>query len=217
MYDKTVKGRDEIATRKHHLAPRLRTMLLLFDGKNTAEQVLQKVAGLGLDASAIQELLQHEFIHESVSEAAAAVIDTPTAPVTVNESPPPDAVLDSVTSATAATLASPPLPANDTIASPIVEAPVISAPPVVTAPPVGTTVSETQTQFQSVYNFFTETIKKTIGLRGFTLQLKVERASTIDDFRALRDQYIAAVLNAHGPDVARDIGARLDALLQPRG
>ena len=57
LFDKTEKGRDEISTRRFHLAPRLRTLLLLVYGKNTADQLLQKVAGIGLDESASTELL----------------------------------------------------------------------------------------------------------------------------------------------------------------
>jgi hypothetical protein len=48
VFDKTEKGREEIATRKHHLAPRLRTLLVLIDGKQGKEELLKKVAGLGL-------------------------------------------------------------------------------------------------------------------------------------------------------------------------
>jgi hypothetical protein len=198
IFDKTDKGRDEIATRKHHLAPRLRTMLLLIDGKSTVEQVLQKVAGLGLDMAGITGLLEQAMIVEIASAA---------------QSPAP-----SVDPVAAAPLGS----AAVTLPEPVSEAPAV---PVTAAAPVaptsGTATSAqpapvVDTQFQSVYNFFNETIKKTIGLRGFALQLKVERASTLDDFRALRDSYIAAVKNAHGPEVARDLGDRLDALLAAR-
>ncbi|NRR29612.1 hypothetical protein HSX11_05370 [Oxalobacteraceae bacterium] len=61
-YEKTSKGRDEIATRAYKLAPRLRTLLLLVSGGRTEEELLRSVAGLGLTASALAELVEQEFI-----------------------------------------------------------------------------------------------------------------------------------------------------------
>ena len=183
IFDKTSKGRAEIATRQYHLAPRLRTMLLLFDGKNSSDQVLQKVAGLGLDAAGIADLLEQEFIHEIGGSPAAIVPVVDPVAVAQNSVPPEMPIPD-------------PLP-------PEFE-PVIKVEPVV------------DRQFQAVYQFFHETIKNTIGLRGYALQVEVESAKTMDDFRALRDGYVAAVLNTHGPEVARNMSERLDLLLQSK-
>jgi hypothetical protein len=70
-----------------------------------------------------------------------------------------------------------------------------------------------ETQYQSVYHFYSETIKSTIGLRGFALQLKVERCASLEDFRALRHPYLEAVFNAKGAEMARSLRDRLDQLL----
>ena len=272
LFDKTDKGREEIATRKYHLAPRLRTMLLLFDGKKSSEQVLQKVAGLGVGEPAIAELLEQGFIHESdvspvaggvepvlekkVGAVLAATVE-PTAATTVTpsvepaieprvEPVPQPVVLPAVTptvdvvtqpgaapvsipivappTAAAPAFAAPaPVAASPATLAPQVDAPAVMSSPAASEPrpaaasvAAATPVREVDPQFQSVYQFFHETIKKTIGQRGFALQLKVERVKTVDEFRKLRDEYIAAVLNAHGPDVAREIGARLDLLLKPK-
>ncbi|MEC5218705.1 hypothetical protein RCH09_003679 [Actimicrobium sp. GrIS 1.19] len=185
VYDKTEKGREEITTRQYRLAPRLRTMLLLFDGKSTAEQVLLKVAGLGLDAHGIAELLDMEFIHEltaatqAVEAGIAAIIQTPM--------PTPDAAQ--------------PEPAHTDLEY-------------AAAQPVPGLYAEGENQFQTLYNFYNTTIKSTIGLRGYAMQLKVERATSIDDFRALRESYVAAVLKARGPEMARSLSDRLDQLLK---
>lgn len=63
IFDKSEKGREEIVTRKYRLASRLRTLLVLTDGKQSAGELLQKVSGLGLTAQSIDELLEHGFIH----------------------------------------------------------------------------------------------------------------------------------------------------------
>ena len=70
------------------------------------------------------------------------------------------------------------------------------------------------TQQLAVYDFYTKTIKTNIGLRGFTLQLKVEKAATLDDLRRLRDPYVEAVLKAKGRDKAALLAEQLDQLLR---
>jgi hypothetical protein len=35
IYDKTEKGREEVATRKYQLAPRMRSLLVMVDGKQS--------------------------------------------------------------------------------------------------------------------------------------------------------------------------------------
>ena len=164
IYDKTAKGREEIATRKHQLAPRLRTLLVLIDGRKTEEELLRNVAGLGLTAGALTELLAGEFIVLSTSYVSLA------------EAP----------------AAAPPEPEPEQVKQPV--------------------AAQVQ-QFQSLYNFFNKTIKSTIGLRGFTLQLKVEKASSVDDFRELRMPYLEAVQKAKGNDTAAALALQLDRLL----
>jgi hypothetical protein len=65
----------------------------------------------------------------------------------------------------------------------------------------------------AVYDFYTKTIRSTIGLRGFTLQLRVEKAATLDELRKLRDPYLEAVQKAKGRDKAALLAQQLDQLL----
>ena len=167
IYDKTAKGREEIATRKYQLAPRLRTLLVLVDGHKAEEELLRNVAGLGLTADAVRDLLAQEFIVLATSYAAL-----------------PEALIEAVT------------PQVETTSLP--------------------TASQVQ-QFQSVYDFYNKTIKSTMGLRGFTLQLKVEKAGTVDDLRQLRDPYLEAVQKAKGRDTALQLAQQLDSLLGAGG
>jgi hypothetical protein len=172
IYDKTDKGREEIATRKYQLAPRLRTLLLLVDGKHTADDLLKKVSGLGLDSQSLVELLDKEFIQLVAEQPAAASDAANGAAGTIRE---PEAAPGNMGS--------------------------------------DKNVAGGDSQFLALYNFYTETIKSTIGFRGVGLQLKVERASSIADFRALREQYLEAVLKAKGNEMAQSLGDRLDRLL----
>ncbi len=182
IYDKTAKGREEIATRKYQLAPRMRTLLVLIDGRKSEEELLRSVSGLGLTADSIAELLTQDFI--VLATSYSAILET----------------------------------------EPVAEAPVVVTPPVPAAPPPLVQAAairaeaEAQTpapaqQFQSLYDFYNRTIKSNIGLRGFTLQLKVEKAASVDELRDLRRPYLEAVLKAKGSDIARNLAAQLDQLL----
>jgi hypothetical protein len=181
IFDKTDKGREEIVTRKYRLASRLRSLLVLIDGKKNALELLQKVSGLGLDIQSLTELVDGEFI-ESVGIA-------PTIPG-------------------AAPMSAPiPASANNTGSNNVVRP---------TQQPPNNPKSNGvmgATQMLALQNFFNETIKSTIGLRGFTLQLKVERAATLADFRSLREPYLAAVQKAKGSEMALSLQSRLDQLL----
>lgn len=163
IYDKTAKGREEIATRKFQLASRLRALLVLVDGHRSEEELLRNVAGLGLTASALQELLEQGYILLAASYASLP-------------EPEPD----------------------------------VTAPP--TPPPPSDPTDQVQ-QFRSVYDFYNKTIKSTMGLRGFPLQMKVEKAASVDELRQLRDPYVEAVQKAKGRDTAALLAQQLDQLL----
>lgn len=173
IYDKTDKGREEIATRKYHLSPRLRTLLVLIDGKHSVDDLLKKVAGIGLNDESVTELLNQGFIQFLPEQQTS--------------SPKP--------------------------ASPSVQQPPLATPPAEPLPLDSSILSEGESQYEAIYHFYTETIKSTIGLRGYALQLKVERAASIEDFRALRIPYLEAVMKTKGQEMARSLRNRLDQLL----
>lgn len=179
IYDKTDKGREEIATRKYQLAPRLRSLLVLIDGKQTVTDLLKKIVGLGLNEQNIQDLFDQNFIAESQSVNVPVVAALPAAIV---EKDTGDVLEDAKTKAT------PKLAISDI-------------------------PEENGRRIQAISKFFNETIKSTLGLRGFTLQMKVERASNMQDFEDLRHAYIEAVLKAKGKEMARSLRDRLDQLL----
>lgn len=179
IYDKTDKGREEIATRKYQLAPRLRSLLVLIDGKQTVTDLLKKIVGLGLNEQNIQDLFDQDFIAESQSVNVPVVAAFPAAIV---EKDTGDVLEDAKTKAT------PKLAISDN-------------------------PEENGRRIQAISKFFNETIKSTLGLRGFTLQMKVERASNMQDFEDLRHAYIEAVLKAKGKEMARSLRDRLDQLL----
>ncbi|MDB5761763.1 MAG: hypothetical protein JWQ21_758 [Herminiimonas sp.] len=167
IFDKTGKGREEMATRKHGLSLKMRSLLVLIDGKNSGEDLVKKFSYLGLNDQNLAKLLEEGFV-QSVQPAPAA---TPAAQA----------------------------------AKPVAEQH--------KQPAAEEILAEGETQFHAIYNFYTHTITSTLGLRGYGLQLKVERASSIEDFRALRTKYLEAVFKAKGDEMTRSLRNRLDQLL----
>lgn len=65
IFIKTQKGREEIVTRKHGLALRLRALLVMIDGQHSTTSLLEKVSGLGLDEHSIEKLLEDGYIQSA--------------------------------------------------------------------------------------------------------------------------------------------------------
>ena len=201
IFDKTDKGREEIITRKYRLQHRLRSLLVLIDGKKTTPELLQKVSGLGLDMQSLEELVDGEFI-----EGVAIV---------------PESEMEQLIAANPAPVAPPPV-AKVAEAVAVVEFEAPAAPAdnggngggngAAKSKGVGGMMSPAA--FTALQTFFNQTIKSMVGLRGFTLQLKAERAHTLDEFRALREPYLAAIQKAKGNEIMISLRDRLDQLLR---
>ena len=155
IFDKTDKGREEIISRKNRLASRLRTLLVLVDGKHTSDDLLTKVAALGLTQASIEELEHLGFIQRHGQHA-----------------------------------------------------------------PVVSTLDDSQNSqinsielFQVLYDFYTETIKHNLGLRGYNIQFIVERATTLQDFHDLRTPFLDAINKSQTEKKALELRDQLDELL----
>ena len=64
IYEKTEKGREEIATRKHQLSLKLRSLLVLVDGEKPSEKLLQEMAPFGLTAESLKQLIEEAYIRK---------------------------------------------------------------------------------------------------------------------------------------------------------
>ncbi|QRX82688.1 hypothetical protein [Glaciimonas sp. PAMC28666] len=186
FFDKTTRGRAEISVRGNNLTPRLRTLLLLVDGKTSTADLLFKVSGMGLSHTHLDTLVEAGLIQGHV---------TATAPSNDTLHPHPPVPAEAL-----------PSPPN----SPVPAAPPIQAAP---PPPPPASLAIGQSQYEQVYRFYNETIKSMIGIRGYGLQMKVERAATVDDFKEIRQQYLEAILKSKGKETTRSLRDRLDHLL----
>ena len=214
IYDKTDKGRDEIATRKYHVPAKLRSLLVMIDGHRPLE-VLQKNFGpLGLTVDQVAELLRDDFIFladngapEPLPEAELAKAHGPSARARMaarREVSARGLSHEDIVHAAAGDGAAAAVPAAAPVSAPASASVSIAA--------AGMNASE---RHMAVQEFYTQTIKSTLGLRGMMLQLKVEKCSGIEDFRELRDVYLEAVLKSKGREMALSLSGRLDQLLGP--
>jgi hypothetical protein len=175
VYDKTEKGREEIATRKYQLPARLRTLLVMIDGRHPLETVLSKIGGLGLSGASVDELFEQGYI---ALVPGAEVVPEP-------------------------------------VKAPVRKLPLAKRPHIPSASVQNEIAGMHEAEsYATVLDFYTQTIKQVLGLRGFTLQLKVDKAATLAELAALREPYLEAIEKAKGEELARSLAERLDKLLE---
>lgn len=195
IYDKTDKGREEIATRKWHLPSRMRSLLVLIDGKQSDAQLVKKTGGLGLSAQSLEELLENGFIQRvSVDTDESVVIDgndsldlTATAPSTFT------AIADS-------TLGS--IEESQTIFEASEEETASWRADLETLLQANTNDDHRESRVDMMKRYLAGLIKENLGIKGFFLQRKLLKANSLYDIHAFRHPYISAILHSKGKDKA---------------
>lgn len=175
IFEKTEKGLEEIKSRTYRLESRLRTFLILVDGKQTVAELMLKVRGLGMDESHVADLMGNDFIQLAANQRSTPA----TKPNTLPQPP-------------ISSIAQGSLP---------------------TAPPALRTAHDIDLH-QKLYKFYTETIKSNLGLRGYFMEVKVEKATSLQDLVELRLPFYEAIKKAKGEATARALLAHLDTMLQ---
>ena len=205
IYDKTDKGREEIATRKYHIPAKLRSLLVMIDGHRSLEVLMKNFGALGLTVDHVTELLKDEYIF-----LADAGLPEPM-PEELAKGHGPSARARMAARRVASARAhhhddgSHAEEGGETVGAPT---------PVPVSPQTQAQASLSDAERHiAVHEFYTQTIKSTLGLRGMMLQLKVEKCADLEDFRQLRDVYLEAVLKAKGREMALSLSGRLDQLL----
>ncbi len=199
IYDKTDKGRDEIATRKYHLPAKMRSLLVMIDGHRPLEVLMKNFGPLGLSAEHVTELLRDEYIFLADAGAPEVAAEEPK-----GHGPSARARMAARREASARSQSH-----DEAVHAAAGDLPAAAA---AAAAPGAISLSDAE-RHVALHEFYTQTIKSTLGLRGMMLQLKVEKCAGIEDFRQLRDVYLEAVLKAKGREMALSLSGRLDQLL----
>lgn len=85
IYRKTARGTQEIAQRKAKLNPRVRTMLILIDGRQPELLVKEEAVKVGAPADFLDQLLQQGLIEKAGRVAGAPAQAPPPQPAAVDE------------------------------------------------------------------------------------------------------------------------------------
>ncbi|QNH13776.1 hypothetical protein [Xanthomonas sp. SI] len=171
-YAKTDAGRQEIADRARRLPAQLRSILLVVDGHKDDSALQQIVAGLHAPQDALAQLQQMGLIARG-GDAPAAPAPATSPSISPSGAPP---------AASATTLA-------DAIHS--------------SAIPGDTPVShEAAQRYSHLYDAMSEAVRKHLGLKGYFMQLRIERCSDAAALEALLPEFTAALGKAKSPALA---------------
>jgi hypothetical protein len=194
IYTKTEAGREEMRTRALHLSGALRTVLLLVDGHRSVAQLKELMTGGKAPPDALEQLLAMALISlQSMAPAetkvAAPIPMAPPAPVAIAPHAPPDFAPKPIAS-----------PPGQRLVAPL--APV--------APP-SPAASESATRFNTLYTLMNEIVSDYLGLRGYFMQLKIEKCSSAEELLDLQEELGAAIAKGHGKEVAAELINRIQA------
>ncbi|CAG2127203.1 hypothetical protein LMG31506_00380 [Cupriavidus yeoncheonensis] len=193
IYRKTEAGLDEIKTRARKLDHKLRALLLIVNGERREQELLSQLDGMGVGSESLDQLAQMALV-EAVPEAAR------TQPATSKAAP--DAEDSNLFSLYAMRR---------------VEAPGSAQAPVAALAPASADTPHSEADiraYQRLYHFFTDVVSQHLGLRGYVMQVKVEKATDLPSLIALRDPLHAALLKAKGEITAQAITGQLDELVK---
>jgi hypothetical protein len=211
IYDKTDKGREEIATRKWHLPSRMRSLLVLIDGKKSDADIVQKIGGLGLNLQSLQELQDDGFIQRVAIESDQ--VDT------ILVAPAND--LDLTLESAPASLEGNTLGAIDALeeSQTIFEASEDQNSEWeqdLDAMLAKYDEDNAESRVDMMKRYLADLIKENLGLKGFFLQRKLQRAQSLHDIHIFRQAYVSAILHSKGKDKAIELRDQFDARMYVR-
>jgi len=172
LYFKTEAGKREIQDRALRLPAALRSILLMVDGQRDQAQLRELMAGLRAPDDAIELLVAKGLIQRGDGAPSAA------APV---EAPAKAPVEASIAAAPVATPNKAPA-----------QAPAAALP----ALPGAVNVPAEFGNYRRLYNFVTDAVNRHLGLKGYFMQLKVERCSDVDALLDLLPEVATALTKA---------------------
>jgi hypothetical protein len=82
VYTKTPAGQKEILDRRLRLHPRLRSLLVLIDGRRCADELLQTLSAVGISGASLGELQQLGLIELRAAKLATAATSRDDSPRT---------------------------------------------------------------------------------------------------------------------------------------
>ena len=175
LYFKTEAGKREIQDRALRLPAALRSILLMVDGQRDQAQLRELMAGLRAPDDAIEQLVVKGLIQRGDGIPSVAVPVEPAAK----------------TSAQAPVPTSTAMPVEAAIKAPA-QMPATALP----ALPGAINVPADFGNYRRLYNFVTDAVGRHLGLKGYFMQLKVERCADVDALLELLPEVATALTKA---------------------
>ncbi len=173
LYFKTEAGKGEIQDRALKLPAALRSILLMVDGQRDQAQLRELMAGLRAPDDAIEQLVVKGLIQRG--DGAPAAVPVVEAPFEA--------------------LSETPAPAPVQVQAPV-KTQVPETVPALPALPGAINVPAEFGNYRRLYNFVTDTVNRHLGLKGYFMQLKVERCADVDALLALLPEVATALTKA---------------------
>ena len=207
IYDKTQKGREEITTRKHQLSPRMRSLLVLIDGKQTESSLMQKINGLGLDKQHLQSLLDQEFIQVALPTFTDKQIEVENSIIILDDED--EEIHTELNTEISIEEINTVLEESHTIFQQPEQDDVVD---------INTTSSELRIhlRIELLRKFLFDAIEENLGFKGFFILRKVKKAKVFEDFHNIRNPFILAILRKKGKDKALELRDEFDQMLYSR-
>lgn len=173
LYFKTEAGKREIQDRALRLPAALRSILLMVDGQRDQAQLRELMAGLRAPDDAIEQLVVKGLIQrgDGVLSAAPLMESPAEAPAKVVVHAPVQA----------------PVPVEMPVQVPATDLPAL---------PGAISMPADFGNYRRLYNFVTDTVNRHLGLKGYFMQLKVERCADVDALLALLPEVATALTKA---------------------
>ncbi len=177
MYRKTEAGREEISQRTRKLPTQLRTILLMVDGQRTPAQLRALINDMKAPPDTLEQLALEGLIELVPAGFNAA------------------GVVDVVTPRGGAA------PATDT---PEAAVAALEAQAVAEAQEADDASAAQSGKYILLYEKMSDAVRAHLGLRGYFMQLKIERCTTADELEALLPEFREALAKAKGESFASD-------------
>lgn len=175
IYCKTGAGRDEIRDRARKLPPQLRTVLLMVDGQRTLAELRQVASGVKAPDDALERLLAEGLIEPEANGFDVAGLVHAAGRGVPGTAPAPAATRAAASAQPAASAGSaepPPRSASDA------------------------------DEYVRLYEHMSEAVRAHLGLRGYFLQLKIERCTDAAGLRQVLPDLRQALARSRGEEFA---------------
>ncbi len=183
-FAKTEAGRQEIEARTRRLPTALRSILLMVDGQRSDAELRALIEGLKAPADALEQLLDLGLIADTWNLATGKPVARATTPAAASAAAVPAAAVPA---------AAVPAPAPAVVAA---------TTPAPTSAPAPAAVSEASRDaagdYRWLYDRMSGAVGRYLGLKGYFLQLKIERCTDVPSLNEVLPDLEIALRKARG-------------------